>query len=270
MIKIACLTLFILETLNIFSYTLYRAKAGGKADFLVKKKSEHGGKMTYCLPGIQANPRESFKFLEQLTLQKPDLVPGGITYIRYNNHGFDPQQIAKQIIRDINQFEYEPYIISVSIGDQVARFIEQKVENVKIIAINPATNANSLNFESLFKLQFKLMLMNIFATFGGWLGALRTVCTNSRRRQSISLYLDCLNCLTKSELKVSSRATVGLIVSYFDRLLDNRETVLNFSYLKERQVALVDTGHANTITGGVLYAEKLEQLLRDFYPPKDA
>lgn len=269
-VKVIVLLLFILEVLNIFSYTLYRAKAGGKADFLIKKKAKQGEKMTYCLPGIQADPRESFKFLEYLTLQRPDLMPGGITYIRYNNRGFDPEQIARQIAKNIKKFEYEPYLISISIGDQIARLVEQKVDNVKIIAINPATNADSLVLENLFILQTKLVFMNILATFGGWLGNLKTIYTDDGYRQSISLYLDCLNCLAKSELQVSSKATTGLVISCYDSILDNRETILNFSYLKEDQVALVDTGHANTITGGVLYAEKMEQLLQNFYSPKDA
>lgn len=266
-VKVIALLLFIVETLNITSYTYYRVKAAGKANFLIKRKIGRGGQMTYCIPGAQTNPREAFNFFEQITVKYPNLVPGGISYIRYNNYGFDPEQIAKQIIRDIERFEYEPYIISISIGDQIAQLVANKVPNVKIISINPATNADSLRFENLFILQVKLAFLNTLATLGGWFGQLKTVHTSTRAKQSISLYLDHLNCLTKSEIKVSTNATVGLIISHYDQLLENREVVLNFSYLNRDQVEIVDTGHANTATGGILYAEKLENLLPNFYPP---
>ena len=268
-VRIVIFILFLLEVYNITTYVLYRIKGKGRATLVIRKKSAKGGKMTYCIPGLKADVKETFKFFEQLTLQKPNLMPGGLTYIRYNNYGFDPEQIAKQIIRDIKRFEYEPYIISLSIGDQIARIVEAEIEGLKIIAINPIPNADCIRFDTLFVLQVKLAFLNFLTSFIGWFGELKLIGTNGQARQSISLYLDCLNCQAESNLEVTTEATKGLIISRYDKLLDNKEVVLNFPYLTTNQVERVDTWHANTVIGNVLYAEKMEKLLPNFYPPKE-
>jgi hypothetical protein len=259
-----------LEVFNITTYTYIRCKIKGRASLIVKKKANPGDCMTYCLPGFRADENITFGFFEQMTDEKRNLVPGGITYLRYNSFGFDPTTIAKQIIEDVRINNYQPYIISLSVGDQIARLVERELPEVKIIAINPAFSADCLKTDALIVLYMKLAVANFFSALLGWFGQARVVRTNSKKKkQSIVLYLDCMNCLAHSELSVTTAATKGVIVSYFDMLLDNKEVVNDFMQHSPTDVIIVDSGHANTVVGRVLYKEALSKLLTaDFYPPK--
>lgn len=272
MIKIVCLILFLLEVLNIATYTFARVKGKGKATLKVKRKAKPGDCMTYCLPGLRADEDVVFDFFEEMADEKRDLVPGGISYLRYEDYGFDPKTIAKQIVEDVKINNYQPYILSLSIGDQIARFVERELPGVKVIAINPAFNANHLKYDKLVILYMKLALANFFAALLGWLGQAQVIRTDGNRKLSISLQLDCINCLTHSNLSVTTSATKGIIVSYFDALLENKEIVNDFRPHGPTDIFIVDSGHANTVVGRGLYKEALGKLFlaTNFYPPKDA
>ena len=265
MIKFVCLAFYIVFLLNIGSYAVVRSKWNGRAELIIKSRPKKGGTMTYCLPGLKSSPFAAFKFLENTRLHQRDIVPGGITYVRYSNWGFDPQKIATQIVSDIKKYDYTPYIISISVGDQIARYVEQLCPEVTIIAINPLPNCECLKYDIQITTHLKVFLINFCLAFLGWFGQIRSVKTDVKRKQSLSLYADMLNCVSRSTLTVGEQATRAVIFSYFDEYLQNSDVRDIFYMVPDSEIAVVDTLHANTAVGGNLYRDKIIKLLRKIY-----
>ena len=266
MIKYFVVALYVVFLINIGSYALYRSKINGKARLIINRKGEDGGIMTYCLPGLKSNPEKAFKFQERASIHEKNFIVGGITYVAYGNTGFDAKTIAKQIIEDIREHNYQPVILSVSVGDQIARYVEQEIDNLKIVAINPATNIDCLKCDVMVKLIIKQFFMESFLILIGWLGALKLVKTDStKKHQSLRLATDMETCLIRSNLEVEGNATKAIIVSYFDEILDNVNVYDIFSCAKDLQVVVVDTGHANLSIGSILYRDKITNVFKTIY-----
>ena len=257
LILLNCYAIFLL---NLATYTYARYENSGKAKFRLVRRDKEGNRMTYCLPGIASNPNVSFRFVD-------GLVPGGMTYVKYSKWGFDPKTIADQIVRDIKKNSYEPYLISISVGDQVARMVEDKIKDVSIISINPLTSDECLCFETQTVLRMKLPFVNFIIACLGWLGQIKFFDRENSTRQSLSLYYDMVNAMVKSRLEIGkdSTATKVLVLSRYDEILDNRSISNIFYNVKEENIAIVDTEHANTNNGSILYREKLEKLLPKIY-----
>lgn len=263
--KIIVVLLYLLALVNIASYTFYRVKHHGKAHLIVKNPAEKGSRMTYCIPGIKSNTADAFKFTESTTVHEDSLIPGGVTYVNYDDFGFDAKTIASEIIRDIKKNHYQPYIVCISVGDQVARYVEDKIKNLSIITINPITNDECLKFKVQIRLRFKQAIANFFLALSGWLGYLKLVRTGYKTRRSLSLNNDMQNCIIGSHLEVGKTATKGLIFSHHDEYLDNAIVYDIFSYVNGIETTMVDTEHANTYIGSCLYREKATKMFKNIY-----
>ncbi|MBR3263942.1 hypothetical protein IKF94_01765 [Candidatus Saccharibacteria bacterium] len=254
--------IYLILTINICSYAYYRSKFNGRAILKVKKPAKGTQKMTYLLPGFSANPEKSFSFLTEVTLYEKSAIKGGITLVEYRNLGFSPEVIGKQIINDIKRNDYRATIISLSISDQIARYVEQEIKNVSIVTISPITNEDCLKLENEILYQIKLPIVNFFITLLGWLGQLRLVKTEDGKNISISLQNDLENCLINRHLEVGKKATRGLVLSKYDEFLDNNFVRDVFANAKNLDIRQVDTTHANTIIGGILYRNDVIDLLQ--------
>ena len=265
MIKCFFLVFYALILVNSGSYAIYRSKKNGVAKLRLKRKVEDGGKMTYCLPGLKSDPEKAFKFQEKASIHEKNFIIGGITYVCYEDTGFNPKTIAEQIVNDIKTHNYEPIIISVSVGDQVARIVEQEVDNLKIVAINPATNIECLKCEVYTMLIVKQFFSSFFLTLIGWIAQLRLVKTDSKKNQSLILANDMKNYLIKSNLEVGKQATKGLILSRYDKMLDNNDVYDVFGRVTELKTVIVETAHANLSVGGILYRDKITDIFKSIY-----
>lgn len=266
MIKYLILCFYVLFLVNIGTYTYYRTEVNGKAKLRLKKAAKDGEIMTYCLPGLRSIPDSAFKFQEKATIYDDSFMTGGITYVYYEGSGFNPGTIAKQIVSDVKKHHYQPVIISVSVGDQIARLVEQEVDNLSIVAISPATSKECLKCEALILLTIKCMLKNFILTSIGWLGQLRLVKTDSKPHQSLSLLLDMENCLIRSNLEVTTSATKAVILSQYDKLLENSDVCDIFCRANaDAKIVKIATDHANLSTGSVLYRDRITDILKTIY-----
>lgn len=263
--KYLIICLYVLWIINIGTYIYHRAKINGKAKLKLKRPVEDGGIMTYCLPGMKSTPEMAFRFQERASIHEKNFIVGGITYVAYENSGFDARTIANQIIKDIREHDYQPVIISVSVGDQIARYVEQEIDNLSIIAINPATNVDCLKDEVVFKLTIAEFFKNIFLALVGWIGLLPVIRTDGRSHQSPSLANDMKNCLAKSNLQVTTNATKVIVLSVYDEILDNSSVRSEFGHINGLKIALVDTEHANLSIGGILYRDRIGKLIKNIY-----
>ncbi len=265
MLKIMLILLAIVTLINIITYTRFRLQMNGRARLEVRKPAKEGEKMTYCLPGMKSDPENAFKFIENTAFTERNLINGGITYVYYEDSGFYPKAIARQIVADVKKHHYTPYIISVSVGDQIARHVEAELENLSIIAINPATNRDCLSLDYRIKLRFKLFFENIILFFAGWIGQLRLIKLSGNKRQSLALYNDMKNYLAKSKLAIGNTATKVVVFSYYDNILDNISVYNQFSRVTDIEGILIDTEHANLSIGGILYRDKLSKIIENIY-----
>ena len=264
MIKIVVCIFYIVTLINIVTFANYRIKNGGKAKLIVERPVRNGEKMTYCLPGLKSNAASAFRFLDQAFVQDTTLRKSGFTYIKYENTGFDVKTIANQIVDDIKTHNYQPVIISVSVGDQIARLVEREIKGVPIVAINPATNDECLDFWVQIKMRVELFFENFGITSIGWFGLLPICQTDGKPKQSLVLVNDMKNSLIKSRLEVKQSNTKAVFFSYFDKLLDNA-AIYDIFGLTDAEAILVDTEHANLALGGILYRDDLIRVLKTIY-----
>lgn len=266
MIKYLIFCLYVLFLLNIGTYTYYRTETNGKAKLKIRKAAKDGETMTYCLPGLKSTPDSAFKFQERATIHEDIVMTGGITYVYYEDSGFNPKTIAKQIVLDIKEHHYRPIIISVSVGDQIARYLEQEIDDLSIIAINPAPNNECLKCDVLTLLTIKCVIKNFILASIGWLGQLRLIKTDGKTRQSLNLVLDMENCLIRSNLEVTTKATKAVILSQYDKLLENPDVYDIFCHANSNvKIIKVATDHANLSIGSILYRDRIADIFKTVY-----
>lgn len=126
-----------LLALNSLSFCAARAYwyASGNlgAKFEVYKEAEDGELMFYLVAGCINQPRTAFKFIMDELKEV-----GGVTLVTYQNtRGCSMSTIAKQVVRDAEEHHYKVVTIGISIGDYVARVVEDNLPEAKSIPINP-------------------------------------------------------------------------------------------------------------------------------------
>ena len=108
------------------------------ADFEVMRPAEDGEKMYYLVAGCINQPRTAFEFLF-------DELDGGITLVNYHSaKGCSLRTISKQVIKDAKTHNYQARVIGISIGDYVARQVEDAIPGAKSVGINPEPDSSIL------------------------------------------------------------------------------------------------------------------------------
>lgn len=266
MIKVLIFLIWLLETANIVSHLYFRIKHRGQAKLLAKYLTSDGNMMTYCIPDYRSNTNASFKFLTEGRRYDKNLMQGGMTLIEYESWGMNVEVIAKQIIEDIKKHDYLPFIISVGLGDQIARLVEQEVPDLTIITIDPLPSDEVLRFGVQVKFRILLPFLNLLVAILGWISQLHLIRTNVPWLcQSVTLYADQLNSITYSKLDVEKYATSVLVLSLEDQLTDKKIVRELYYGVPSSNFIWVDTCRFNTYDGGIIYREKMKDLLYSLY-----
>lgn len=131
----------LLNSLSFCAVRAYWYSTGGLgAKLVVIKPAEDGERMFYLVAGCINQPSTAFEFIMN---ELKEL--GGVTLVNYRNaRGCSMTTIAKQVVRYIKKHRYQAVTIGISIGDYVARVVEDELPEAKSIPINPEPDSDIL------------------------------------------------------------------------------------------------------------------------------
>ncbi len=110
---------------------------------MVLKRVDNTNKdqMNYLIAGMANQPKMAFRLLTDA------MTSGGITYVNYTPIGYAPKAMAREMAQEIRRRHCEATIYAMSIGDQVARYLEEDLKDeIEVIAINPCAQPMMLNW----------------------------------------------------------------------------------------------------------------------------
>ena len=261
--------IIVAEIINIATYQYYRYLIGGRAQLRVIKKAKPGSKMTYLCPGMLMRSRDAFNFL----IEKEGIIKGGITLVEYNQTGFNPRAIAKQISEDADELNYKLIAIGISVGDQIIRVLDEKPDEAgrhTLISINPCDGRSFL--QKRWKTTFSILLpiAMVFSFVIGWVANFRLILGESPSSFfSLSLVLDQLKSIGLSDKNAGKIAcdtdTECVVLSRRDEFVYNQKVLENYTLLNELNKIFVNSYHSDTVDSGDMYLAEMSKQLEEIY-----
>lgn len=169
--------------LNIGTFSMVRLNFRGMRPIRLRRAPD-GGAMTYIVSGLLSRTPEAFDFL----LKDWHPERSGITYLEYQNFGFDPEVAGRQLARDIKKHGYyNSTIISASLGYQVSYY--GAMGTTTEIAICPCIGVEAIAPRAQ-KLLRLVPLGQIAVFILGWLAYIPLIKTASGQNYSLALLID--------------------------------------------------------------------------------
>lgn len=207
--------------------------------------------MTYLIAGNLNQADTAFKFMEPF-------FGSNYTFVQFSTKGWSAQATAERIAQDIQENGYQAQIFTISLGDHVARYLEQELGNaIKIYAINPCPNRSVLQKPWGTILKYVAPFAEILCHSLGWVSYLPIVPSFGGNYSPI-LLIDQFRCIYYDDPPRKSSHTYGVICSNGDTFLDNA-TIEKF-YLNA-EIEHIDAGHSDIVDNADLYYNAISNLL---------
>ena len=182
------------------------------------------------------------------------------TYVNYSTVGWEVTTMVEKIATDIKEHNYKARIFTISVGDHVARYLENDGSlDVTAYAINPCPNCWSVKW-------YLMVLLFVFAPifclicYGlGWLSIIPFIPTVGGK-YSLMLLADQYLTIVYDLPPNATTKTAGIVLSKNDQLLNNDAIKQTFSKLKPEYV---DAAHGDTVGAGSEYLRAVEKLLNN-------
>lgn len=177
-----------LLVLNALSFTLARVllgQNGGLAGTLEPHVSdENCREMVYLIAGNLNQPEPAFKFMMS------EVGPNW-TYVNFGTLGWSVKSTAKAIIKDIREHNYKARVFAISVGDQVARYLEAELgEEIKIYNINPCSTRMALQPKWRALTSLALPVEAICHLIFGWLSVIPFIEIGGGKNYSLITLID--------------------------------------------------------------------------------
>lgn len=248
------LALIIIGLVNTGTFLFYYVNQTNSCQLQVWRKARSSNKMSYFIAGIMDQPQPVFRFI------KND-IQGGITYVNCNRYGWSPEKIAQTIAYDISKHNYDATVYTISIGDHVARYLDNPFnQHIKIVAINPCSTPKMLRLRWRILLKPVTALLVVFCMALGWLSAISLI-PAINGKYSLTLLADQLTEMCFSEPRQHTNRTIGVICSQHDCFLNNQAVQDYFAFVGEDRIITLNTHHAYTVREPQLYQEAVRQIL---------
>lgn len=255
-----------LALLNMLSFCVIRVywhatkQTGAKLE--VVEPAKDGEKMYYLVAGCVNQPEPAFDFLL-------DELDGGITYVNYDPvRGCNIATIAEQVIADAKRHSYQPRVIGISIGDYVARQVEDAIPGAKSVGINPEPKSSILRPWANLSTKVGSIIAEAASTALGWLSIIPWYngCGN---RFSLAFIADQFQDIGFTyNTPHTTTGTVGVIISERPGKAEGDEFLENSSikeYFDGVQIVEAKASHGNTVDMADKYLEAWKKLdLSDF------
>lgn len=247
--------------LNSLSFTLVRAvwyfNGALGAELEVYRPAKDGEVMHYLVAGCVNQPHSAFEFLL-------DELDGGITLVNYRaTRGCSMKTIAKQVIADAKAHGYQAKVIGISIGDYVARCVEDALPGTESIGINPEPTAEILRPWARAATVVGSTLAEVATVPLGWASVIPWYngCGN---RFSIAFIADQFRDIgfTTNTPKATD-GVQGIIISERPGKEEGDEFLKNSSireYFPNAPIVSAKTGHGNTVDGAAEFLKAWHEL----------
>lgn len=217
----------------------------------VLKRVDNASKdrMNYLIAGCANQPKMAFRLLTDA------MTSGGITHVNYTSIGHSPKAMAREVMREIQRRHCEATIYAVSIGDQVARYLEEMLgDEIEVIAINPCPQPRALRWH---KRLLGMVSGPILQVLKYALGLLSLI-PLTPAGYSISLIADQIWAAAYIAAPQNCKQTKGVVRSLQDEFL--RGEWMNDFYPAE--IIDIEATHADVIRRASEYRMAITQILR--------
>lgn len=234
--------LVLLLVANSMTYLLVRHYGNKGAELIKLCEVDDNQPTTYIIAGNLAQPDNTGEFLL-------DELEGDIVFCRYRQLGWNPLQMADDVLEDIeirnNSAARKVRVVAISCGDMVARCLEYAKPEApfEVSAINPAADQSLLRTPMSLGLGLVAQLLSVAALLLGCLSFIPVI-PASGSRYSLALLADQWWQLALGEVPHCVRNTTGIILSSHDVFLNNAEVR---EYFEGVPTVTVEAGHADTI-----------------------
>lgn len=219
------------------------------------RKARSAKTMTYLISGLFDQPQHAFRFLAKE-------IRGGLTYVQYKSFGWSVEQTAQQIAHDICKNGYQATIYTISVGDKVARHLENILgDAVKVIAINPCTYPRFLKPFFYYGSRVAAPLLQIAChLLLGWLSTIPLIDLGGGK-YSLILLADQLMAIAYNTPPQATKRTIAVICSKDDEFLQNDQIRTCFHSTPK---TTIHTKHAQTSERPDIYLDAIRSLLVTF------
>ena len=259
--SILLLVILIVEIINISTYQHFRRLVGGRAKMITARHINDSSRIMHDLcPGVleRAKSAFSFSFSE---------LQGGITLMEYINTGMKARHIAEQIKEDVRKNDYHGVVITLSVGDTIASWLDGCEEDIDVISINPCRDASSLRFLNGLALYLLMFIANIVVFLLGWGGYASILPTDvpGEKKFSLSLLVSLFNNVIFAKDTLFENVW-GIILNRRDEILSNKWLLGEYQFLPTTHIVVAEANrHSNTIREAEAYKEALACATTDLY-----
>lgn len=232
------------------------------AEFDVINPVKDGEKMYYLVAGCVNQPRSAFDFL----LEELD---GGVTLVNYQpERGCNIKTIADQVIADAKTHNYQARVVGISIGDYVARRVEDAVPGAKSVGINPEPEPSILRPWSRIASKAGSVIVEALTVPLGWLSTIPWYDGCGNRFSTVFIADQFRDIGFVNDTPYAIDGTAGVIISDHPGKADGDEFLDNArikQYFKGIPVATAKASHGDTVGSNEAYIEAWHALdLQDF------
>lgn len=244
------------QLLNVITFTVVRIcllTNGGLAAALESHvNDENYQEMVYLIAGNLNQPEPAFEFMMS------EVEPNW-TYVNFETQGWSARQTAKVIIDDIQENDYKARVFAISVGDRVARYLEEGLgEEIEIYNINPCSSRKALKPEWRALTSLALPVEAICHLGLGWLSVIPFIGVEDGKSYSLITLIDQYWIMAYDRPPLETTETSGTLLSTEDEFLRN-------DYLKELfdngRIIEIETSHADTTGSAEKYLEGIRRLL---------
>lgn len=244
-----------LYLLNISTFTVARlcllCFGGLKATLEPHIGDEANREMTYLIAGNLNQPQPAFNFMTSE-------LDANFTYVKFAVQGWNAKATAKAIIKDIRKHNYEARVFAISIGDQVARYLEDELgAEVEIYSINPCSYKDTLQPKYCELTTTWALPAEILCHLLGWPTMFPSIEVGGGD-YSLVMLVDQYWEIAYGKPPLKTSCTRGVVLSTNDEVLNN-------DYLRslfgETKIVEIDTAHADTWAAAEEYLKGVKRLL---------
>lgn len=245
--------------INCLSFLALRLVAPAAGELKVEREASNAKSrdgrpiMNYLVGGCYNQADTAFDFL----LSE---IEGGITFVNFSQYGWKPKNMAQLIMQDAEQKGYAVRLLTISMGDQVARYVEQAMgDQCEICAINPCPSVAFLKTPLQLGISFVAAPVILVASVvAGWLADIPFLPTGVAP-YSLALTSAQYVAMAYNTPPAVSTATKWVIVSTDDDYVRRGVTEKFFTNAK---IVMIDTGHIDQHANGELYRQAYRQLMQ--------
>lgn len=212
---------------------------------------ETSHEMTYLIAGNLNQPQSAFNFMMSE-------VGANYTYVKFGVQGWNAKATAKAIIKDIRSHDYKARVFTISIGDQVARYLEDELgTEVELYSINPCSYRDALQPKYCELTTTWALPAEILCHLIGWPTMFPSIEVGGGD-YSLVMLVDQYWEIAYNKPPLKTSCTQGVVLSINDEILDNDYLRSLFS---ETRIVEIDTAHADTWAAAEEYLKGVKRLL---------